>query len=107
MSFDKKTETFARTFFSVKMELNIRQLYNHPVWPSPRARIVAKRLGYDQKRMTHEQALKWLASKTFKSVPDFLQMDQESVWVYLGFYRYSYGKIVAYDPLYPSKRNRW
>jgi hypothetical protein len=89
------------------MEFNLRQSYNHPVWPSPRARIVAKRLGYDQKRMTHEQALKWLASKTFKSVPDFLQMDQESVWVYLGFYRYSYGKIVAYDPLYPQKRNRW
>jgi hypothetical protein len=89
------------------MEFNLRKAYNHPVWPSPRARIVAKRLGYDQKRMTHEQALNWLAARMFKTVPEFLQMKEETAWINLGFYRYSYGQLVAYDPLYPSNRNRW
>lgn len=60
--------------------------YNHPRWPSPRARLVAIKLGLDvitryplnrMKRLTHEQALELLAKKAKKTVPEFLALSMD------------------------------
>jgi hypothetical protein len=90
--------------------------YNHPRWPSPRAKLVAKKLNLDNispwsrdkiKRLTHQQALELLAKKAGKSVPEFLEMPTQSAWLALGSYT-TYGwhnsDKVAYDPLYGPQR---
>lgn len=78
----------------------LRRLYNHPVWPSPRARVVAKNLGCSTKRITHEQALEWLAHRANKELPVFLSMEKEDAWKALWCTYTWYGKTMAYDPLY-------
>jgi hypothetical protein len=94
--------------------------YNHPRWPSPRAKIVAKNLELDYvnhgeyhkekiKRITHAQALEVLRKKAGKnSVEEFLAMSEEDAWRALGcFYKSWYqAELVVYNPLYgPKWRN--
>ena len=88
--------------------------YNHPRWPSPRARLVAIKLGLDIikispktriKRLTHAQALELLAKKAKKTIQEFLDLPMEDAWMALGCYRevsWSNRKI-TFNPLYP----RW
>jgi len=78
----------------------LRASYNHYVWPSPRARVVAKNLGCSTKRLTHEQALNWLANKTRKTVPEFLEMEKEESWKALGCTTCIAGILYIYDPLF-------
>jgi hypothetical protein len=102
--------------------------YNHPRWPSPYARIVAKNLRLDFqyeetlsglyewskiKRLTHAHALELLSRSAGKaSVEEFLAMSREEAWAALGCYKTSswfQGQIV-YDPLYgpnPKYKPRW
>ena len=90
--------------------------YNHAVWPSPRARLVAIKLELDivsrspltrMKRLTHLQALELLRKRARKAtVEDFLAMPKEQAWIELGSYiknGWSFNKIPV-DPLYS---NRW
>jgi hypothetical protein len=86
--------------------------YNHGTWPSPRARLVAIKLGLDVtsrhpltriKRLTHAQALELLAKKVKKTIPDFLAMPRDEAWLALGCYTtgpWGGFKEVPYDPLY-------
>ncbi len=78
----------------------LRRLYNHRSWPSPRARIVAKNLGFEKKRMTHEEALTWLAGRLRLTIPEFLAMDSSQAWKALGCITWSNGYASVYDPLY-------
>lgn len=87
--------------------------YNHPRWPSPRARLVAIKLDLDviklsprtkMKRLTHEQALELLAKKARKTIPEFLDMPQQDAWIALGCYRVDWNQNkIPCNPLY-SKR---
>lgn len=78
----------------------LRKLYNHTVWSSPRAKIVAKMLGNKTKRITHEQALRFLAAKCETSLAEFLKLPCEEAWRKLGFVRkYSSSEGIPYDPL--------
>jgi hypothetical protein len=88
--------------------------YNHPRWPSPRAKVVVKNLSLDYvygekiKRLTHAQALEILRKKAKKgSVEEFLAMEEEDSWRALGCFHNSwYQKQVVYNPLYaPIWRN--
>ena len=93
--------------------------YNHPRWPSPRAKIVAKKLALDYtvdyygvktkfKRLTHAQALEILRKKAGKnSVEDFLAMKEEDSWRALGCYhKTSYQTaLVVFNPLYGPWKN--
>jgi len=85
--------------------------YNHPRWPSPRARIVANHmnLGRDIKRMTHQQALELLSKKAKKTIPEFLEMPEEQAWLALGSYRESYGwsHLPTHIPINPLSRIWW
>lgn len=102
--------------------------YNHPVWPSPRARVVAKNLRLDVqyektwhgsyemtkiKRLTHAHALELLSQRAGKaSVEEFLAMSREQAWAALGCYKTSswYQGQIVYDPLYgpnPKYKPRW
>ncbi len=87
--------------------------YNHPRWPSPRAKIVAKKLGIDYdpdgnkiKRLKHEDAIRLLAMKARMTVQGFLDLPSEESWKALNCYRVTcYGPRV-FDPLYLHTR-RW
>jgi len=85
--------------------------YNHPVWPSPRARVVAKhmKLGLDIKHMTHQQALEILAKTAKKTVPEFLAMSEDQAWLALGSHQGSYGwsDSPTYIPINPLLRIWW
>ena len=104
--------------------------YNHPVWPSPRARVVAKNLRLDYtfeptgtwygamvktkiNRLTHAQALELLRTRAGKAtVEEFLAMSREQAWAALGCYTSSswYQGQIVYDPLYgpnPKYKPRW
>ena len=89
--------------------------YNHRTWPSPRARLVAIKLGLDItsrypitriKRLTHEKALELLAKRVGKTIPDFLAMPRNDVLISLGCYTSSplLPLMVPYDPLYGPMR---
>lgn len=84
----------------------LRDSYNHYVWPSPRARVVAKNLGCTTKRLTHEQALNWLANRANKTVEEFLSMDRETSCKALRCTYYRGGISFVYDPLY-GINNKW
>lgn len=81
--------------------------YNHPVWPSPRAKVAAKKLHLDEdetftkmKRLTHAQALELLRKRARKAtVEEFLAMPKEEAWIALGCY-YVGAPLRAYDPVY-------
>jgi hypothetical protein len=82
--------------------------YNHPVWPSPRARLVAIKLGLDTKKpedgsrkikLTHAEAIKRLAHLANKTVEDFLKMKREEAFIAIGSYKYIGNTIVSLDPL--------
>jgi hypothetical protein len=73
--------------------------YNHPIWYSPVAKIVAKKLQPSLKKLTHDQALEFLASKAGKTVEEFLDMGPKESWRALGFVYNKYGLDRAYDPL--------
>jgi hypothetical protein len=80
---------------------DLRASYNHHVWPSPRARIVAKNRGCKLKRITHEQALNYLANKCNKTIEEFLSMGRDQSWKALGCVLYnSTGEAELYDPLF-------
>lgn len=82
--------------------------YNHPTWPSPRARLVAVKLGLDVvngvriKRLVHTQALELLAKKCRKTVPEFLEMSRYHSLLALGCIAYPpwCTNGCPYDPLY-------
>jgi hypothetical protein len=78
----------------------LRSLYNHYVWPSPRARVVAKNLGCTTKRLTHEQALNWLAEKAGTSLDNFLSLEKYESWKMLKCTTWRGGREYIYDPLY-------
>jgi hypothetical protein len=93
--------------------------YNHPHWPSPRARLVAKKLDLDyiyppylytktkMKRLTHAQALELLRKRAKKAtIEEFLAMPERDAWIALGCtYQSSWSREpIAYDPLYGPKR---
>ena len=84
----------------------LRMLYNHYVWPSPNARIAAKNLGCKTKRLTHEEALNWLAQRTGRTLEDFLKMNKRDSWKALGCITYRGGYYATvYNPIYlPSSR---
>jgi len=103
-----KTEVRSNLESTVKMS---RPEYNHPSWPSPRARLVAIKLGLDHKyedgikikikRLTHVQALEILARKARKTIPEFLEMPIKDAWAALGSFRVSYGGgNIPCNPLY-------
>jgi len=85
--------------------------YNHPVWPSPRAKVAAKKLHLDDfydedgiltkmKRLTHAQALELLRRRARKAtVEEFLAMPKEEAWLALGCY-YVGLPLRTYDPVY-------
>jgi hypothetical protein len=86
--------------------------YNHPRWPSPRAKLVAQKLNLDTvspwtlekvKRLTHDQALELLAKKAKKTVPEFLEMSTTDAWLALGCYTEQWISLVPtkipYDPI--------
>jgi hypothetical protein len=86
----------------------LRRLYNHPKWPSPYAKLVVikKNLDKDEdgnkiKRITHEQALTILSKKFRKTIPEFLELQKEDVWLKLGSYRNSFhtGQSIPVCPL--------
>lgn len=86
---------------------DLRKLYNHPTWPSPRARIVAKNLGLKMKRITHEVALDFLSWKCGLTLHDFLQLEQKESWRQLGCIRYLYnGSTITYNPVYSRRYNK-
>jgi hypothetical protein len=86
--------------------------YNHPRWPSPRARLVARKLDLDivsrwpltrLKRVTHAEALDLLRHKAKKAtLEEFLAMPENDAWVALGCtYQPSWSRQpIAYNPLY-------
>ena len=94
--------------------------YNHHIWPSPRAKIVAQKLRLDYtleptktwfgamvktkiKRLTHAQALELLRKRAGKAtVEEFLAMSRQDAWFALGCYTSSVwnGANAVYDPLY-------
>jgi len=78
----------------------LRKLYNHPVWPSPNARVAAKRLGCQTKRLTHEEALNWLARRTGRSLEDFLKMEKYQSWRVLGCTHLYFGYDAVHDPIH-------
>ena len=79
----------------------LRMMYNHHVWPSPNARISARNLGCQTKRLTHEQALNWLAQRIGKTLEEFLEMDKRECWKALGCITYLGGHYATvYNPIY-------
>lgn len=87
--------------------------YNHPRWPSPRARLVAIKLGLDvitryplnrMKRLTHEQALELLAKKAKKTVPEFLALSMDDSFRAIGSVRVSpfSREPIPVNPLYSA-----
>lgn len=87
--------------------------YNHPVWPSPRARLVAIKLGLDTKKpedgsrkvkLTHAEAIKRLSHLANKTVEDFLNMKREEALIAIGSYRYWGNVKSAIDPLRSTRR---
>jgi hypothetical protein len=88
--------------------------YNHSRWPSPRARLVAIKLGLDvislfprtrMKRLTHVQALELLAKKARTTVPDFLNMSMDDSLISLGCYRETWDRQkISFNPLYAKRR---
>jgi len=85
--------------------------YNHPRWPSPRAKLTAKKLGLGHhiKRMTHQQALELLAKKAKMSVPEFLDLPIGDAWLAIDSARESYGwsHLPTKIPCDPLKTYRW
>ena len=82
--------------------------YNHPVWPSPRARLVAIKVGLDTKKpedgsrkikLTHAEAIKLLAHRANKTVEDFLKMERGEALIAIGSYKYWDNIKYAVDPL--------
>lgn len=91
--------------------MDIRKLYDHPIWPSPRAVIVVKnlKLDYDieydsrghKKRLTHLQALEVLANKTKKTIPEFLSLSYKDACKELGCYTRNWkNEQIIYNPIY-------
>jgi hypothetical protein len=81
--------------------------YNHPRWPSPRAKVVVKNLKLDFdpdgnkiKRLTHHDAVCILAMKAGMAVQEFLDLPQEDSWKKLGCVTWKRGFLQLYDPLY-------
>ena len=88
---------------------NEKMNYNHPVWPSPRARLVAIKLGLDSlpyggrmKRLTHAQALELLRRRSGKkTVEEFLSMTRSESLISIGSYTRNHYNADKYpvDPL--------
>jgi hypothetical protein len=61
--------------------------YNHHIWRSPYARLVAIKLGLDtqaeygqkKKRLTHDEAIRRLADRAGRTVDAFLALDYNNV----------------------------
>jgi hypothetical protein len=97
--------------------LKMPDYYNHGTWPSPRAKIVAKKLDLDYtpgyygmktkiKRITHAQALECLRRKAKKAtVEEFLAMPEKEAWIALGcLYQSPWSREqIPYNPLYGPK----
>ena len=49
-----------------------RPNYNHPIWPSPIPQVLAREMC--GRRLIYEDALKYLAMRTGKTVEDFLKL---------------------------------
>ena len=95
-------------FYLLTLKMPEPNYYNHPVWPSPRARLVAIKIGIDKidgvkiKRLTHAQALVLLAKKCKQTVKQFLETDKAEAHIKLGCWYNPPGKYYsrqAYDPL--------
>jgi hypothetical protein len=69
--------------------------YNHRIWRSPYARLVAIKLGLDtkanygeiKKRLTHDEAIRRLADRAGRTVDSFLELDYNTVMRLLGCVR--------------------
>ena len=94
------------------MFLSVKMNYNHPRWPSPRAKIVAKNLKLDyegyfplkMKRLTHAQALELLRKKANKdTIEEFLAMPEIDAWRALGCVS-KHGIPFVYNPLYGPRK---
>ena len=69
----------------------LRKLYNHSLWPSPRAVNFCKQIGIDKnriikkdsigrnKKLTHLEALNIIASKCKISIDDLLNLSKKDV----------------------------
>ncbi len=90
-----------------------RYLLNHPRWPSPEARVVAKNIARLQgddivKRMTHEQALDYLARRSRMSLDEFLALPKQDAWFALGCTRRdTMGRVLPFNPLYGCLYRWW
>jgi hypothetical protein len=92
---------------------NQKMNYNHPVWPSPRARLVAIKLGLDClpygeriKRLTHAQALELLRRRSGKkTIEEFLSMTRSESLISIGSYSRNHYNADKYpiDPLRSCK----
>ena len=69
--------------------------YNHRIWRSPYARLVAIKLGLDtkanygeiKKRLTHDEAIRRLADRAGRTVDSFLELDYNTAMRLLGCVR--------------------
>jgi len=52
-----------------------RPNYNHPIWPSPIPQVLAREMC--GRRLIYEDALKFLAMRTGKTVEDFLKLTKQ------------------------------
>lgn len=94
--------------------MDIRKLYNHDVWPSPRAVISCRNLGLVRneppkdsigrvKKMTHMEGLELLAKKAKMPLEEFLKLPRREALEKLGCRRLNpYGGYILHDPLYVS-----
>jgi hypothetical protein len=91
--------------------METKELYNHRIWPSPKAVIVVKNLNLDyeieydskghKKRLTHLQALELLAEKTNRSLSEFLMLSYKDACKELGCYSRNWkGEQIIYNPIY-------
>lgn len=81
--------------------------YNHPVWPSPYAKLLAIKLGLNkdvwdipQKRLTHKEALENLSRACGLSVRQFLELDRKTILAKFNSYEYWFGKKVVWCPVF-------
>jgi|UniRef100_A0A6C0CUB5 hypothetical protein len=94
--------------------MDIRKLYNHDVWPSPRAVISCRNLGLIRKeppkdsigrikKMTHMEGLELLAKKAKMPLENFLKLSRCEALEKLGCRKpCPHGGYTLYDPLYVS-----
>jgi hypothetical protein len=89
----------------------LRKLYNHPVWSSPKAVIACKNLNLSyipkkdsigrNKKLTHLEALILLSKKAKKTLDDFLKLDSTESFKSLNCCYYTFNNEEKYyNPVY-------